>query len=163
MLALSSRERLKSLLRYMFDENEFLSPYGIRSMSKYHQAHPYVFHCGNAEHRVDYLPGESNTGLFGGNSNWRGPIWIQINYLFVEALEKYYHFYGDELENRMPNKLGKMGESTKPLRIIESPASSFQMQMECVPVMERSPSGPILTGAICCCFTSISMARPAKV
>ena len=97
LLAIPSRERLERVLRYMLDENEFLSPYGIRSVSKFHEQHPYVFRVGNEEYRVDYIPGESNTGLFGGNSNWRGPIWFPINYLLVEALERYHHFYGNDL------------------------------------------------------------------
>ncbi len=74
------------MLRYVLDENEFLSPFGIRSLSKFHKDHPYVFEAGGASHRVDYEPGESTTALFGGNSNWRGPIWFPINYLVIEAL-----------------------------------------------------------------------------
>ena len=73
----------------MLDEKEFLSPYGIRSLSRYHADHPYVFRVKEQEFRVDYVPADSNTGMFGGNSNWRGPIWLPINYLIVEALERY--------------------------------------------------------------------------
>jgi hypothetical protein len=108
LLAIPSRERLVRVLRYVLDENEFLSPYGIRAVSRYHQDHPYVFSVHGEQHRVDYVPGESNTGLFGGNSNWRGPIWFPINYLLVEALQRYHHFYGDELQVEFPTGSGTM-------------------------------------------------------
>ena len=85
------------VLRYMLDENEFLSPYGIRSLSRCHAEHPYVLRARRRRtYRVDYEPGESTTGLFGGNSNWRGPVWFPVNYLLIEALERYHHFYGDD-------------------------------------------------------------------
>ena len=106
MMALPSGERLKSLLRYLLDEKEFLSPYGIRSLSKFHQEHPYEWQLGNERHQVNYQPGESDSALFGGNSNWRGPVWIPINYLFIEALEKYYHFYGEEFKVECPTHSG---------------------------------------------------------
>ena len=76
LLGIPSRKNLKRLLKYMLDEEEFLSPYGIRSLSKVHQNQPFLFHVGGEEYRVDYVPGESNTYLFGGNSNWRGPVWL---------------------------------------------------------------------------------------
>jgi hypothetical protein len=102
LLAIPSRDRLLRVLRYVLDEREFLSPYGIRSISRVHKEHPYVFHADGQEFRVDYVPGESNTGLFGGNSNWRGPIWFPVNYLLIEALERYHHFYGDDLRVECP-------------------------------------------------------------
>jgi hypothetical protein len=102
MLAIPSRERLERVLRYMLDENEFLSPYGIRSVSKVHAEHPYVLRALGNEYRVDYTPGESTNTLFGGNSNWRGPIWFPVNFLLIEALERYYHFYGDALTVEFP-------------------------------------------------------------
>ena len=108
LLAIPSKERLTKMLRYIFDENEFFSPHGIRSVSKFHKAHPYIFEAGGAQHRVDYEPGESSTGLFGGNSNWRGPVWFPINYLIVEALERYNHFYGDDFKVECPTGSGKM-------------------------------------------------------
>jgi hypothetical protein len=108
LLAIPSRERLERVLRYMLDENEFLSPYGIRSVSKIHDEKPYVFTFGGEEYRVDYVPGESNTWLFGGNSNWRGPIWFPVNYLLVEALERYHHFYGDTFLIECPTGSGKL-------------------------------------------------------
>ncbi len=106
LLAIPCRDRLERVLRYLLDENEFLSPYGIRSVSKYHAQHPYVLPVNGQEFRVDYEPGESATGLFGGNSNWRGPIWFPINYLLVEALERYHHFYGDALKTECPTGSG---------------------------------------------------------
>ncbi|HXH27753.1 MAG TPA: glucosidase, partial [Candidatus Polarisedimenticolia bacterium] len=108
LLAIPSRDRLVRVLRYMLDENEFLSPYGIRSVSRVHKDHPYVFRAGDREYRVGYVPGESDSGLFGGNSNWRGPIWFPINYLLVEALERYHHFYGDTLKVECPTGSGRM-------------------------------------------------------
>jgi hypothetical protein len=108
LLAIPSRARLERVLRYMLDENEFLSPYGIRSVSRFHEEHPYVFRAGNDEHVVKYVPGESQSGIFGGNSNWRGPIWFPINYLLVEALERYHHFYGDDLQVECPTGSGRM-------------------------------------------------------
>jgi hypothetical protein len=108
LLALPSRERLVRVLRYLLDENEFLSPYGLRSVSRVHKDHPYVVHVEGQEFRVDYDPAESTTGLFGGNSNWRGPIWFPINYLIVESLERYHHFYGDSLRVEFPTGSGTM-------------------------------------------------------
>ncbi|MFN0127304.1 MAG: MGH1-like glycoside hydrolase domain-containing protein [Verrucomicrobiales bacterium] len=108
ILAIPSRERLERSLRFMLDESEFLSPYGLRSVSRVHKERPYVFRVGNDEHRVDYTPGEGNTYLFGGNSNWRGPIWFPINYLIIEALERYDHFYGDALKVECPTGSGTM-------------------------------------------------------
>jgi len=108
MLAIPSRERLVRMLGYMLDENEFLSPHGIRSVSRYHKDHPYVLHWECESAQVDYNPGDSRTGLFGGNSNWRGPIWMPINYLIVEALERYHHFYCDTLKVECPTGSGNM-------------------------------------------------------
>ena len=107
LLAIPSRERLIRILGYMLDETEFLSPYGIRSLSKIYRDNPYVFRMNGQEYRVEYLPGESNSGLFGGNSNWRGPVWFPVNYLLIEALERYHHFYGDTLRVECPTGSGK--------------------------------------------------------
>jgi hypothetical protein len=107
LLAIPSRERLARVLSRMLDEGEFLSPHGLRSVSKVHEKDPYVLFVGNEEHRVSYVPGESDTGLFGGNSNWRGPIWFPINYLIVEALERYHHFYGDAFQVECPTGSGR--------------------------------------------------------
>jgi hypothetical protein len=86
IIALVNPDRLRRILSKMLDENEFLSPCGIRALSKYHEKHPYVFHVAGQEYRVDYLPAESNTGMFGGNSNWRGPVWLPVNVLIIRAL-----------------------------------------------------------------------------
>ena len=108
LLAIPSRERLERVLCRLLDESEFLSPYGIRSVSRAHKDDPYVFRDGGNEYRVDYDPAESTSGLFGGNSNWRGPIWFPMNYLLVEALERYGHFYGDSLLIECPTGSGQM-------------------------------------------------------
>jgi hypothetical protein len=102
LLAIPSKERLTAVLKRLLDEKEFLSPYGIRSVSKFHEKNPYTFHVSGHEYRVDYVPGESNTTMFGGNSNWRGPIWFPINYLLVEALERYHYFFGDHFKVECP-------------------------------------------------------------
>jgi Glycosyl hydrolase family 63 C-terminal domain len=108
IIALLNPERLRRILKKMLDENEFLSPYGIRSLSKFHEQHPYVFNVGGQEYRVDYLPAESNTGMFGGNSNWRGPIWMPVNALIIRALLNFYLYYGDNFKIECPTGSGKM-------------------------------------------------------
>ena len=107
LLAIPTRARLQSVLRYLGDELEFLSAYGLRSLSKYHAARPFVLQLAGEDHRVEYVPGESNTWLFGGNSNWRGPIWFPVNYLLIEALERYHFFYGDEFTVEYPHGSGR--------------------------------------------------------
>jgi hypothetical protein len=98
--------RLRRVLAKMLDENEFLSPYGVRSLSRYHAEHPYVIHVGGREYRVSYLPAESDTGMFGGNSNWRGPIWMPVNALIIRALLQYYAYYGNEFIVECPTGSG---------------------------------------------------------
>jgi hypothetical protein len=102
LLTIVTRDKLPRILRYLLDEAEFLSPYGIRALSQYHCDHPYILRLNGMEHRVDYEPAESSTGLFGGNSNWRGPIWFPMNYLLIEALQKFHYFYGDSLKVPCP-------------------------------------------------------------
>ena len=106
LLAIPNRERLTRVLRYLLDEREFLSPHGVRSLSRVHDASPYRLRVDSAEYEVHYAPGESDTGLFGGNSNWRGPVWFPVNYLIIEALKRYHHFYGDELTVECPTGSG---------------------------------------------------------
>jgi hypothetical protein len=106
LLSPLSKERLERVLGYLLDENEFLSQYGIRSLSRYHEDHPFVFHFGGQEFRVGYLPAESDTGMFGGNSNWRGPIWMPVNTLIVRGLLNFYAFYGDEFTVECPTGSG---------------------------------------------------------
>jgi hypothetical protein len=108
LLSLVNGVRLASVLKYMVDENEFLSDYGIRAISRFHKQHPYIMNVDGHEHRVDYEPGESSTGLFGGNSNWRGPIWMPVNYLLIESLQKFDHFYGSRFQQEYPTGSGKM-------------------------------------------------------
>ena len=108
LLAIPSRERLERVLRYALDENEFLSPFGLRSLSRAYKDNPFVLHLNNQTYTVEYAPGESNTDLFGGNSNWRGPVWMPLNFLFLEALERYHQFYGDSLAVECPVGSGVM-------------------------------------------------------
>ena len=106
LLTTCNRPKLLRVLKYMLDENEFLSPYGIRSLSKYHLEHPFVFHLGGQEYKVQYLPAESNTGMFGGNSNWRGPVWMPVNGLIIRALLNMYPFYGPDFKVECPTGSG---------------------------------------------------------
>ena len=108
LLALPSMDRLKRLLSKMLDESEFLSPHGIRSMSAVYRDHPFLFECAGAGHIVRYAPGESDTPMFGGNSNWRGPVWLPINYLICESLRTYDSFYGDSFKVECPTGSGRM-------------------------------------------------------
>jgi hypothetical protein len=107
LLAIPSRERLVRVLRYVLDEAEFLAPHGVRALSQFHKDYPFVIHAGGREHCVAYVPGESDSGLFGGNSNWRGPIWFPVNFLLIEALERYDFFYGDTLRVECPTGSGQ--------------------------------------------------------
>jgi len=108
LLSIANEDQLRRILRYMLDESEFLSPYGIRALSQFHREHPYVLHVNGTEHRVDYEPGESLTGLFGGNSNWRGPIWFPVNFLLVESLQKFHHYLGNDFQVEFPTGSGNM-------------------------------------------------------
>ena len=108
IMALLNRDRLSRVLSKLLDENEFLGPHGIRSLSKIHESQPYVIHVDGAEYRVDYLPAESNTGMFGGNSNWRGPVWMPANGLIIRALLQYYAFYGDDFKVECPTGSGNL-------------------------------------------------------
>ncbi|MGH9461564.1 MAG: MGH1-like glycoside hydrolase domain-containing protein [Vicinamibacteria bacterium] len=108
ILALVNPERLRRILAKMLDEEEFLSSYGIRSLSKFHEQNPFVFHVGSQEYRVSYLPGESDSGMFGGNSNWRGPIWFPVNALIIRALLNFYLYYGDGFKIECPTGSGRM-------------------------------------------------------
>ena len=106
--ALVNPERLRRILSRMLDENEFLSPYGIRSLSRYHAEHPYIFNVGGQDYRVSYLPAESDTGMFGGNSNWRGPVWMPVNALLIRALMSFYLYYGDSFKIECPTGSGRL-------------------------------------------------------
>jgi hypothetical protein len=107
LLSLLRGHRMKQLLRRMLDDTEFLSEYGIRSLSRIHLEKPYTCWAGGQEHTVRYVPGESDSGLFGGNSNWRGPIWFPVNYLLIESLQKFHHYYGDDFKVECPTRSGQ--------------------------------------------------------
>jgi hypothetical protein len=106
LLSIANQEQLRRILKYMLSEEEFLSPFGIRALSRFHLDNPYTLRVNGNEHRVDYEPGESSTGLFGGNSNWRGPVWFPVNFLLVESLQKFHHYLGDEFKVEFPTGSG---------------------------------------------------------
>jgi hypothetical protein len=108
LLSLLRGHRMKRLLKRMLDENEFLSGYGIRALSRYHLDHPYVLHANGSEFKVKYTPGEGDSSLFGGNSNWRGPIWFPVNFLLIESLQRFHHYYGDDFKVEHPTGSGNM-------------------------------------------------------
>ncbi len=108
ILSLVNPKRLRRVLRYMLDEAEFFSPHGIRAVSRLHREHPYALSVNNMDHRVDYEPAESSTGLFGGNSNWRGPVWFPVNYLIIESLQKFHYYLGDDYKVECPTGSGRM-------------------------------------------------------
>jgi hypothetical protein len=107
LLSVCNKEKIERILAYMLDENEFFGPYGIRSVSRYHLEHPFVFNLGGQEYKVQYLPAESNNGMFGGNSNWRGPVWMPVNALLIRGLINLYQFYGDDFRVECPTGSGK--------------------------------------------------------
>jgi hypothetical protein len=107
ILSVCNKQKIERILAYMLDENEFFGPYGIRSVSRYHLEHPFVFRLSGQEYKVQYLPAESNTGMFGGNSNWRGPVWMPVNGLIIRGLLNLYQFYGDDFKVECPTRSGK--------------------------------------------------------
>jgi hypothetical protein len=118
LLSIVQVPQLVRLLERLLDEDEFLSPHGIRSVSRYHKDHPFIFPTDGHEHRVDYEPAESSSGMFGGNSNWRGPVWFPVNYLLIESLQRFNHFFGDELKVEFPARSGNkmnLGEVARAL------------------------------------------------
>jgi hypothetical protein len=108
LLSIVDRDKLSRILHYMLDEREFLSPFGIRALSQFHRDHPYELRVHGTVHRVDYEPAESSTGLFGGNSNWRGPVWFPLNFLLIESLQKFHHYLGEGYKVEYPTGSGKM-------------------------------------------------------
>ena len=165
ILALVNPERLRRILTKMLDENEFLSPYGIRALSKFHEQHPYIFHAGGQEYRVDYLPAESNTGMFGGNSNWRGPIWMPVNVMLIRALLNFYLYYGDNFKIECPTGSGKLMNLFEVAKEISDRLTRIFLRDE-----QRAPAGlwrhgevpgRIPTGATTSCSTSTSTATTA--
>ncbi len=107
LLSILNKQKLERVLGYMLDEQEFLGPHGIRSLSRHHLEHPFVFQVSGQEYKVQYLPAESDTGMFGGNSNWRGPVWMPVNVLLIRALLNLYGFYGDEFKVECPTRSGR--------------------------------------------------------
>ena len=130
LLSPLSKKRLESVLGYLLDENEFLSPYGIRSLSRYHKEHPFVFNAGGQINSVSYLPAESNTGMFGGNSNWRGPVWMPVNVLIVRGLLNLYAFYGNDLKVECPTGSGNQMNLFEVSREISKRLASIFLQDE---------------------------------
>jgi hypothetical protein len=108
LLSIVNGDQLRRVLRLVLDESEFLSPYGIRALSRFHKDHPFVIPVDHTEYRVDYEPAESATGLFGGNSNWRGPVWFPINYLIIESLQKFHHYLGCDYRVECPTGSGNL-------------------------------------------------------
>lgn len=138
-LSLVNPTRLKSVLRYMLDEEEFLSPYGIRALSRYHKDHPYVLSIMGTDYRVDYEPAESSTGLFGGNSNWRGPIWFPVNYLLIESLQKFHYFLGNEYKVEYPVRSGR-------LATLDEVASELSRRLTHIFLRDRTGRRPVYEG-----------------
>jgi hypothetical protein len=135
-----TRTKLERILSYLLDENEFLSPYGIRALSRHHLEHPFVFHVAGQEYRVEYLPGDSNTGMFGGNSNWRGPVWMPVNALIVRGLLNLYAFYGNDLRVECPTGSGK------PMTLFEV-AKEISGRLAGIFLRDRSGRRPVYGGA----------------
>jgi hypothetical protein len=132
LLTMLNEKKLASILKYMLDENEFLSDYGIRSVSKYHEQHPYTFHVNGISNTVRYVPAESDSGLFGGNSNWRGPVWFPINFLIIESLQKFHHYYGDNFKVEFP---------TGSRRMMNLWDISIELSKRLIRLFERDPTG----------------------
>jgi hypothetical protein len=107
LLTIANRQKLERIYRYMFDENEFFSPYGVRALSKFHQDHPFVLKVDGQQHSVNYEPAESTTDIFGGNSNWRGPVWFPTNFLLIESMQRVHYYYGDEFKVECPTGSGR--------------------------------------------------------
>jgi hypothetical protein len=139
LLAVCNKEKVKHILTYMLDENEFFGPYGIRSLSRYHLDHPFIFRVGHEEYRVQYLPAESNTGMFGGNSNWRGPVWMPVNGLLIRALLNLYQFYGDDFKVECPTGSGKM------LTLFEV-AREIGRRLSCIFLRDENGQRPVYGG-----------------
>jgi len=165
LFALVKKDRLRRILARMLDETEFLSPYGIRALSKHHAEHPYVFNVHGQEYRVGYLPAESDTGMFGGNSNWRGPIWMPINMLLYRALLAFYGYYGDDFTVEYPTGSGRLMtlfEVAQELatRLTRSFFATGEDRVR--HSVDRRSSRTIRIGATSSCSTSTSKATTAR-
>jgi hypothetical protein len=140
LLSLLNKNKLERVLRYLLDENEFLGPYGIRSLSRYHLNHPYSFWVGHQEYKVEYLPAESNTGMFGGNSNWRGPVWMPVNVLILRGLLSLYAFFGDDFKVECPTGSGHK------MTLFEV-AKEIERRLEAIFVRDASNHRPVYGGS----------------
>jgi hypothetical protein len=140
LLSLLNKEKLERVLRYLLDENEFLGPHGIRSLSRYHLDHPYSFWVGHQEYKVEYLPAESNTGMFGGNSNWRGPVWMPVNVLILRGLLSLYAFFGDDFKVECPTGSGHK------MTLFEV-ANEIYRRLEAIFVRDASNHRPVYGGS----------------
>src|SRR3954454_12412991 len=136
ILGLVRTEQLRRMLAYMLDEDEFLSPYGVRAVSKYHQDHPLVLKLDGQEYRLDYEPGESTTALFGGNSNWRGPIWFPVNFLIIQALREYHRYYGNSFQVECPTGSGQM-------KTLEQVAGELSRRLARIFLRDQSGNRPV--------------------
>ena len=139
LLSIVDRDRLTRILKVMLDENEFLSPYGIRALSRVHRDHPYVLDVGGVEHRVDYEPAESSSSLFGGNSNWRGPVWFPVNYLLIEALQKFHYYFGNDFKVECPTGSGV-------LMTLQEVATEISHRLTRIFLKDRSGRRPVAGG-----------------
>jgi hypothetical protein len=139
LLSLVKPDQLRSVLRYMLDEAEFLSSHGIRALSRYHEKKPYTLRVNGTEHRVDYEPAESLSGLFGGNSNWRGPIWFPVNFLIIESLQRFHHYLGDDFKVECPTGSGHM------LTLSET-ASEISRRLNHLFLRDDKGKRPVFTG-----------------
>jgi hypothetical protein len=136
IMGLVRTEQLRRMLAYMLDEREFLSPYGVRAVSKYHLEHPFVLKLDGQEYRLDYEPGESTTDLFGGNSNWRGPVWFPVNFLIIQALREYYRYYGNSFQVECPTGSGQM-------KTLEQVASELSRRVARIFLRDASGNRPV--------------------
>ena len=166
LASILNETRLRRVLAKLVDESEFFGPYGVRALCRYHADHPYVFNTGGQEYRVDYLPGESDSGMFGGNSNWRGPVWMPVNGLIVRALLQYYAYYGDDFKIECPTGSGRqmtLYQVAEELSRAGWRASSCATGREGARSTARPASSRTTrTGATSSCSTSTSMATPAR-
>ena len=164
MLSVCNKQKMERILKYMLDENEFFSPYGIRSLSKYHEKHPFVFNLGGQEYKVDYLPAESNTGMFGGNSNWRGPVWMPVNVLIDTRIADHVPFYGDDFKVECPTGSGKYMTLFEVAHEIGGRLSSIFLRMPMISgrsMVGRRSFRKIPIGRITFCSTNTSTATMA--
>lgn len=158
LMSVCNKEKIERILAYLLDEKEFFSPYGIRSLSRYHLEHPIVFNLSGQEYKVQYLPAESNTGMFGGNSTWRGPIWMPVNALLIRGLLNLYQFYGDDFKVECPTGSGKYMTLYEVANELARRLSSiFLRDAASVPCMEaRRSFRKTRTGRTTSCSTSTS-------